>query len=132
MRKVFVDTSALYALLVRNDDCHKAAATLFESLLDQEIPLITHSFVVVELVALLQSRVGLEAVAAWKNDIQDLIDIEWINDAIYDEALQALLQSHSKKLSFVDQVSFAVMKKRQIQQVFAFDTDFETAGFKLL
>ena len=59
---VFADTSALYALLVETDDNHEAAHATASSLRGQDANLVTSSFVVLETVTLLQSRIGVEAV----------------------------------------------------------------------
>lgn len=56
MNEVFVDTSALYALLVETDDNHRAARTAASSFRDRDARLVTSSFVVLETVTLLQAR----------------------------------------------------------------------------
>jgi len=47
---VFVDTSALFALLDRDDDFHSAARSFFPELATRT--LVTHNYVVVETIAL--------------------------------------------------------------------------------
>ena len=48
MSRVFVDTSALFALLVSSDGSHRAAAASFERLRARRAPLVTSSYVLVE------------------------------------------------------------------------------------
>ena len=69
MTDVFVDTSALFALLVENDDNHEAARSAAPSLRDQDARLVTSSFAVLETVTLLQSRIGVAAVRTFYRDL---------------------------------------------------------------
>jgi predicted nucleic acid-binding protein len=57
---LFVDTSAIFALLVRDDAMHVHAKQEFARLADQSAHLTTSSYVLVESTALLQRRVGLQ------------------------------------------------------------------------
>jgi predicted nucleic acid-binding protein len=47
-------------------------------------------------------------------------------------AEETLAQYHDRDFSFVDAVSFAVMRQRGIAEAFAFDHLFLTAGFALM
>ncbi|HET9766089.1 MAG TPA: PIN domain-containing protein, partial [Thermoanaerobaculia bacterium] len=62
MSPVFVDTSALLALLVVNDVAHEPARAAFERLRNRDAALLT-SYVLVELYSLVARRIGLAAVA---------------------------------------------------------------------
>jgi predicted nucleic acid-binding protein len=60
---VFVDTSALYAVLDRDDANHLAARETWRRLLlDPSALLLTHNYVLVETAALLQNRRGIDVV----------------------------------------------------------------------
>ena len=61
---VFADTSGLYALLFESEESHADVVRVFRDTLTGERPLWTTSYVLVETIALLQSRVGLEPVRA--------------------------------------------------------------------
>ena len=58
----FVDTSGILALLNRADQHHSAAWDMWEGLARAGEELATSSFVLVETYALLQSRIGVDAV----------------------------------------------------------------------
>jgi len=60
MSAVFVDTSALLALLHANDVHHARVRTLFEKLAHDQVPLVTHSYILVETGALVRRRHGVE------------------------------------------------------------------------
>ena len=59
---IFADTSGLFALLVKNDYMYLRAREIFNYLAKQNAQLVTSSFVLAETTALLQRRVGMEAV----------------------------------------------------------------------
>ena len=60
MARVLVDTSALFALVDRNDKCHEAAKTALESLkMGRSEPLLT-TFILAECHALFLSRIGVD------------------------------------------------------------------------
>ena len=126
----FVDTSALYALLDADDDHHPAAAAVADRLLGS--PLLTHSFVLVETAALVQSRLGLEAVRVLVDDLLPPVDIAWVDQELYGRAQSSLLSTARRGLSLVDWTSFELMRTRQIDTAFAFDEDFVAQGFETL
>jgi len=128
---LFVDTSALYAVLDQDDKHHLAANTIWTRLLRSERPLLTHSYVLVETYALVQRRLGLEAVRALHHDVIPVLDVVWVDEDLHRLAIEVLLASGSRSVSLVDRVSFAVMRQEGIRRAFAFDEDFEREGFAL-
>lgn len=132
MSEVFVDTSALYALLVADDANHPRARRAFDSLAAREAALTSTSYVLVETYALLGRRVGLEAVSAFRNDVAPLLEIEWVGPALHDDGLDLLIERGVGGLSLVDAVSFRVMRDRRLTDAFAYDRDFVAEGFSLV
>jgi len=123
----FVDTSALFALLDRDDAHHQRAARAFGEL--RGSPLVTHSYVVVESVALTQSRLGAAALRRLCHDLLGVIEVEWVGSDLHKAALTVLLASDSLSVSLVDWVSFAFMRERGIAEALAFDQHFARQGF---
>ena len=80
---VFVDTSALYALLDRDDAHHSQAKDIWAQLLAAEVPLLTHSYVLVESFALVQRRLGLEATRALHDDLIPVLEIVWVEEDLH-------------------------------------------------
>lgn len=128
---VFVDTSAIYALLDSADENHPAAKDVFGSLVRDE-PLLTHNYVVVESAALVQSRLGAEAVRRHFDDLLAPIELIWIDEHTHRAAMSALIASESGSVSLVDWASFEVMRQRIVERAFAFDDDFAAQGFELI
>lgn len=128
---VFIDTSALFALLDRDADEHREAAAVFDDLLDAE-PLVTHSYVVVESEALARGRLGVAAARDLLDRLLGPIEIQWVDASVHGAAVAALLAAGRRDLSLVDCVSFEVMRRLAISTAFAFDRDFERAGFRTI
>ena len=128
--KVFVDTSALYALLDEDDANHAQAARAFTDLQGQE--LTAHAYILVETLALVSKRLGWEAVVRLLDGLIGVVAIVPVDGNIQDDALVAYRNGDSGRISFVDRTSFAFMRANRIADAFAFDAHFETAGFQLI
>jgi predicted nucleic acid-binding protein len=125
----FVDTSALYALLDRDDRNHPAAADWFAGAGASATDLITHSYVVVESAALADRRLGRAAARALLDDVLPAMTLVFVNESLHRAATSAYLATTRGGVSLVDRVSFELMRDRQITEAFAFDRDFQAAGF---
>lgn len=126
---VFLDTSALYALLDRDDAHHQEAAQTFRGLLEDRWSLTTHAYVVVESVALVQRRLGVEAVRALAHDLLGVVEVAPVGEALHRAALTALLASGRREVSLVDWTSFLFMRERRLEKAFAYDEHFWEQGF---
>lgn len=128
---VFIDTSALYALLDRDDGNHAWAARRFDRLLDEE-QLVTHNYVLVESATLAQRRLGTDAARALRRSLRPALSVVWVDQGLHDTATTAMLASRRRRLSLVDCVSFEVMRRADIEVAFAFDRSFTEQGFLTL
>ena len=126
---IFLDTSAIYALADRRDPHHDLAKERFQALLDAGEEVLTHNYVLVEAMALVQSRLGLEAAVRLAEDCR-AFRVEWVDEATHEEAIRRLARSAKRRVSLVDQVSFLVMRRRGVRVALAFASDFEEAGFQ--
>ena len=131
MTAVFVDTSALYALLVATDRWHESAVSIMDSLRTHDAELVTSSHVLLETYALLGNRIGVDAVEALRDSVEPLLDVRWVDRELHERALDALISGRGRP-GLVDATSFLVMRDRGIETAFTFDRDFETAGFARL
>ncbi len=128
----FIDTSAFYALLDRDDANHSRSKKIWSGLLNSDCTLVTSNYVLVETFALAQHRLGIEAVRGVQEEIVPLLNIEWIKDETHNAGIGALLTASKRKLSFVDCVSFEIMRALGLKDAFAFDPHFSEQGFTLL
>jgi predicted nucleic acid-binding protein len=129
---VFLDTSGLYALLVRTEERHTDVVRTFRSVLDDGRTLWTTSYVVVETTALLQHRIGLAPVRDFIEHVLPVMSVEYVSDALHRRAVGRLIREDRRRLSLVDCVSFEFMLERGLRDAFTLDEQFQEAGFRLL
>lgn len=127
--KVFVDTSAFYALASATDEFHEPAREIYEGLLRKDAELLTSSYVLVESFALIQSRLGFPVLQEFVSSIEGLIRVIWVDEELHRRAW-ALLQQR-QTVSLVDCTSFLIARGEGCQ-VFAFDEDFAREGLAVL
>ncbi len=125
----FVDTSALYAVLDRDDAYHAQAETEWRRLIEGDTDLVTTNYVLVETVALVQHRLGIDAVQILHEDIGPVLRVEWVDESLHEAGMDGVLDARRRKLSFVDCVSFSVMRRLGIREAFAFDQHYDEQGF---
>lgn len=130
--KVFVDTSALLAVLDAGDLNHSAAVASWEGLLGGETELVTHNYVLVETSALVLRRFGLAALRVFETDIVPVLRVVWVTPEVHEAAVGALLTARRRALSLVDCASFEIMRRAGLRSAFAFDSHFAESGYELL
>ena len=127
---IFIDTSALYALADRGDPNHEIARRRFQAVLDAGEKFLTHNYVVVEAIALTQHRLGSPVAAKLARDATAFA-VEWVDKSLHEAAEHEWSARPRRQVSFVDEVSFEVMRRRSVTTALAFDPDFTVAGFEL-
>ena len=128
----FIDTSSLYAILDADDAHHAAAAAAWTELVEARASLITHSYCLVETFALVQHRLGLAAVRGLQESIVPLLGVQWVEPALHEAAVAALLIAGRRDLSLVDCVSFETMRRLGTTRAFTFDQHFGQQGFEVI
>ena len=129
MSAVYCDTSALYALLDRSDSNAASAAKLWEEFADEPTSLVTINYVVLEAVALVQARLGMEAVAALRSLVDPFVSVHYVDAALHLAALEQVVSLSRRAVTLVDCASFAFMRQHGISRAFAFDRHFGEFGF---
>jgi predicted nucleic acid-binding protein len=134
VREVFADTSALYALVDRNDAGHVAAKREVGRLLAADRRIVTTDYIIAETVNLGNARGG----ALVANRVLDLVEqssgirLEWIGPDRFDTA-RAFFRKHSDHTySFTDCTSFVVMRELRLAEALTTDRHFREAGFTAL
>lgn len=130
--KVFVDTSAFYALMSETDQEHVTARSIREALKNGPAHLLTTNYVFLETVSLLQRRHGMEAAKRFGDLVGEEVDVVWITASQHRTAWEYWKQRGMRGLSLVDCSCVVVMRELGVRQVFGFDEQFRTAGFTLL
>ena len=119
----FVDSSAIVALVDRNDATHEAAVAAYHDLLKQGYKLFTTNFVVAETLSLLTDGVGADIARQWLRDHR--LTVYHADESDERRARALVIGSHSERgLSYVDAISLVVMERLGIADAFAVDTHF--------
>lgn len=129
---IFVDTSALFALLDADDGHHRRAFAAWEEWLAQLVSFVTSNYVLLESAALIQRRLGVEAVRQFYEELLPVVRVQWITPDLHAAATAAFLAAGRRDLSLVDCASFALMRHLGLRAAFAFDRHFADQGFVLL
>jgi predicted nucleic acid-binding protein len=130
--RIFVDTSAFYALLDRDDTNHAKVKRAWGEIIQPENTVITSNYILVEAFALVQSRLGLAAARAFQEDLFPILHVEFVTSTIHRLGVTALLSAARRGLSLVDCVSFEIMRDLGIKTSFTFDAHFREQGFELV
>ena len=129
---VFIDTSAFFAILDGDDAFADRATVTLSALRAQAVSLMTHEYVVIEAVSLVQSRLGMSAVRRFVDDLLPLVEITWVDPVLHHQARETMLSVGRRGISIVDWTSFAVMRRLGIATAFTFDADFAAQGFEVI
>lgn len=78
---------------------------------------------------MVQSRLGLDALRVFTDDIVPVLHVHWVGRAEHDAGVAAALTSGCKRVSLVDCVSFAVMRELGLRQALTLDGHFAEQGF---
>jgi uncharacterized protein len=131
VKSVFVDTSGFYAVLDAGDPFHAVARAEFERAERERWQLVTTNYVVHETWALVQHRLGWDAVEDFLDVMLPLCRVEFVDEALHSQAAQRCRQSRRRKLSLTDCLSFEVMRRLQMTEAIAQDEHFSENGIKL-
>jgi uncharacterized protein len=126
---IFLDTSAIYAWSDVRDANHQIAVQQLQRILDERQELLTHNYVLLEAISLLQARLGFSAATKLEKDSAFFV-IDWVDKNLHASGIREWEKSGRRRVSLVDQISFLVMMRHNVTTAFAFDPHFETAGFK--
>lgn len=134
---LFVDTSAFLALANEKDNNHISAVRFLEDIKNGNVgirKIITSDYIIDETLTRIRYSVGHRQAVEWGKDIlaSNVVERLDVDEEIFGLAWELFETYDDKRLSFTDCTSFAIMKKRGIENVFSFDGDFGRLGFILL
>lgn len=129
MTDVFVDTSGFYALLDATDTFHREAALLFSQAAASDWTLHTTNYVIVESTALIQARLGWDALDAWTRRVLPHCRIGWVTPELHQRGESRWVHTRERRLSLTDCISFEYMREHNITNAIAQDEHFTRQGF---
>lgn len=131
MSKLFLDTSALIALLNPRDQYHKKIKQYLENT-QQSLRGVTSNLVLSELMTFFSRHGSLNDVLRFQTEMlsNPHFSIIWVDKELHEVASQILKKFSDHRLSFTDASSFAIMKRERVSCALTFDEDFKRAGFE--
>jgi predicted nucleic acid-binding protein len=115
-----------------NDVYHERATGKWVALLSEGQDCVTNNYVVLESIAIIQKRLGMEAVQELSENLLAHVHIEWVDEAQHAQVLRTVLETNRRQLSFVDCSAFETMRRLDIETVFTFDSHFREEGFQVI
>ncbi len=131
--RIFVDTSAWFALYDRRDDAHARAVRLWKDLRRRPTRLVTSDYVFAEAITLTRARAGHGAARTLGEFLlkSKVVDIAEVSAQVRDNAWGLFVRHDDKAFSFTDCTSFVIMRDLGLTDAFAFDEHFAQLGFRL-
>lgn len=131
MKSVFVDTSGFYAFLDGTDPVHPLCRDCFRRAETDSWTLVTTSYVLHETWALLQARLGWDAVDSWRDRIVPLCTVVWVDETLHSLGGARCRQARERRLSLTACVSIEVMRRQGVREFIGQDEPFSREGFTL-
>jgi predicted nucleic acid-binding protein len=130
-QRVFVDTSAFFAIADTSDQRSDEATAVFLRLTSERASLFTTNYVLAELHALLLARVHRDIALSAAQRIRTSNSVTVIRAEAGDErrAWEIIERYDDKWFSLTDAISFAVMERLRISHAFSLDDDFKQFGW---
>ena len=131
---IFVDASAFLGWYNRSDQYHALARPVWLNLEAQGRRLYTSNFVLDETLTLLARRTSYAFAAEQGGALYDSTTLTILRPSKQDElaSLELFEKYADQKISFTDCVSFVLMRKVGLKEVFTFDQHFRYAGFEVV
>jgi len=134
-RRLFVDTSGWFSILVAKDPHHAETASVYADVLRSGGTLVTTSLILGELYTLLSVRLK-NAAAFWS--FKELltaskrVHIAHVQPEHVERAFDLLSRRADQSYSFVHATSFVFIRSEDIQTALALDKHFVQEGFVVL
>jgi predicted nucleic acid-binding protein len=131
---VFVDTSGIYAMLVKGNDRHPFAEQFVREARRRQRGFVTTDHVLDETATLLKARGFVHVADRLFATLDDsrACRIEWTDAERFREVQTHFLKHADQAWSFTDCLSFRVMTKFRLREALTKDAHFQQAGFTAL
>ena len=132
-KRVFVDSSAWFAVASASDGRHAEADALLRQAVSRGIRLLTTNLVLAEIHRLALLRMGIRPASTLLDRIEGsrLVTLVHPGGEHHLAARRWLAKLADQPISYTDAVSFAVMESTQCPLAMTFDHHFTLAGFRV-
>jgi predicted nucleic acid-binding protein len=130
--KLLVDTSALLALVLRDDRNHKVAVAFVQT--HPHARFVLSELILAEVATRIRARAGAAKAVAVARGLLDShrYELLFADSELLDEALARMDRFADKRLSLADCSSFALMDQLALESAFTFDVDFRNCGYQMV
>ncbi len=130
---IFIDAGAIVARLVARDQNHAAALNYWNELSTTAVACCTSNLVMAEALTLVARWTTYRFAAEQAHELYSSRVLQIVRPTQADElgAIPLLNKFADQRVGFVDCVSFALMRRLKLSEVFGFDRHFTAAGFAL-
>ncbi len=134
---LFVDTSAFKALYDEEDEFHRQARDFLDAVSSKRVPVrgfITSDYILDETITLVRFAHSHGKAVEFARAVTSskATKILHVDEEGFHKALDLFSQAEDKEWSFTDCVSFALMRRLNLNSAFTFDPHFQQAGFELV
>jgi uncharacterized protein len=131
--RIFVDTSAWFALNSRKDQHHQHARDFITSIKTGPVLFLTTDYIVDETLTLLRFKISHREAVSFLRVLSrsPRIAYEQVTPDHLKRAEAIFSRYRDKPWSFTDCVSFAFMEEKGLEDAFAFDENFSQYGMRL-
>lgn len=131
--RIFVDTSAWFALYHRRDDAHRGAVRFWGTLPQQTTRLVISDYVFDEAITLTRARAGHAAAVRLGEFLHasKVVEFAEVTAQVRAAAWELFVRHADRDFSFTDCTSFVVIRELGLADVFAFDEHFAQMGFRV-
>jgi len=124
--RVFVDSSAIVALIVKKDSNHEQAVEVLDRLTRQGAELVISNFIIAESYNLIAVRANSFKAREWL--LANTWPVERVERLDEKRALEIIRTYDDKDFSYTDATSFAMIERFAIDFAFTFDRHFQQHG----
>ncbi len=130
---IVADADILVGLYFKNDVLHDKVSKINKKLLETGIRIIFPNTAIAEGITTLHRKLSNSTAAALLNQHykKRILDVEYVDEQIMQEAAELYNPEGSKKNTFFDAIVAAVAKSLNADTIFSFDSWYKKVGFKL-
>jgi len=130
---LLADSAAWLALYDRGDKYHARAQRAFHELAGCKVSFVVTDYLIAEAVTLIVGRAGHATAAMCGEWLLNSPRVRLVrtNVDLWNETWRLFKRYEDKQFSFVDCLSFVVMRREHLADAFTFDHHFEQMGFHL-
>lgn len=131
--RIFVDTSAWFALIHRRDSAHRRALRVWKELRHRPTRLVTSDYVLDETITLMRFRAGHDAACRLGSPLlrSHVVEITEVTPQVHAGAWDLFVRQADRDFSLTDCTSFVIMRELGLQDAFTFDEHFGQMGFRV-